>query len=228
MVGAPQYRHGVQAIDASCRRSSVGWASVGSVVIKVKKRTPIATRWECGFSTKSIHSVDETVDKLWKQRIGGRVPFGDLRNQFRRHHCRTLNPYGSDTCPYAREACVQAFLDTVRKTVAANPKVPVGYFIRVARTTAAIRADEKPLARDRSTNGLTGNQPAARVRTDVSIEASEEVREGRLGQSVQTSSTEGQRMRRTTAGPVGIGDVFRSLDLRPRQSSSDEGKESAE
>jgi hypothetical protein len=94
-----------------------------------------------GFVTEVI---DAKVDKLWKDGFGVvRVPFGDLRNMFRRHHCRTINPYGdSERCPYDKKECAYAFLEAVQLTVNARPRVPVGYFIRVAKSTAAIRADE--------------------------------------------------------------------------------------
>ena len=100
---------------------------------------------ECVFKRGFVtDSIDPQVDKVWK---GGlmvaRVPFGDLRNMWRRHHCRVLNPYGdSERCPYEPRDCALAFLDAIRVTVNARPRVPVGYFIKVAKGSGARRADE--------------------------------------------------------------------------------------
>lgn len=192
----------------------------------MKERSRTSRNWECAFAQDSIKTVDSQVDSLWRSTFGvGRTPFGDLRNQFRRQHCRTLNPYGSDTCPYPRDACARAFLRSVQLTCNAKPRSPVGYFIKVAKTTGAIRADEKP---NRSTKVLTSQIPPANVRTDVSPEASDENRTGRLGQPSPPLTEAGPGLRRSDVGPVGIGDVFRSLDLRPRQREGDEREASSE
>lgn len=185
----------------------------------MKQRTPTARHWPCVFSTKSILTEDETVDKMWKKAFGERTPFGDLRNQFRRQHCRTLNPYGSDTCPYAEAACARAFYKSILVTVRAHPKVPVGYFRKVAKTEASIRADEKPLARY-STKVLTGDREGGSLAQEGGTSG--------LGHAVPAPANEGQRVRSTTSGPVGIGDVLRSLDLRPREPRDHEGQEGSE
>ena len=99
---------------------------------------------ECVFHAGFVvTTIDPQVDKMWKARIGGKTPFGDLRNMWRRHHCRTLNPFGdSERCPYPEEECAKTFLEAVVRTVNARPRVPVGYFIKVAKTMGAVRADE--------------------------------------------------------------------------------------
>lgn len=111
-----------------------------------------------GFVTEVI---DKKVDELWKLGIGGKTPFGDLRNMWRRHHCRLLNPYGdSDRCPFDKKECAYAFLEAVQQTVHARPHTPVGYFIKVARSSGAVRADE----------GVERRAAAARLRrTDVHL-----------------------------------------------------------
>lgn len=108
------------------------------------KTTPRIKPAECVFRKGFVTEViDYKVDGLWKAGLGGKTPFGDLRNMFRRHHCRTLNPYGdSERCPFEKKECALAFLEAVQLTVNARPHTPVGYFIRVAKSTAAIRADE--------------------------------------------------------------------------------------
>jgi len=153
--------------------------------------------------------VDKKVDELWKSTFRvTRVPLGDLRNQFRRQHCRTLNPYGSDSCPYDRDVCALAFLDAVRVTCDAQPKVPVGYFRKVAKTMGAIRADNKPLAR------------VARGRMIVLTEdGPEDFSEDHADQrgSAEGGLEEGRReVRGPAAGPIAIGDLFGSLGVQPR------------
>lgn len=173
-----------------------------------KQRTPTARRWECVFPHPASELVDARVDKLWKAAFGGRTPFGDLRNQFRRQHCRTLNPYGSDTCPYARENCALAFEDAVRVTADARPRVPVGYFMKVAKTIGAIRADSKPLARDRM-NVL--GEP-----TPPNFSESHADQPGSPGRSPEKA---GGSMPSQDSGPVGIGELLRQIGIQPRQGS---------
>lgn len=192
----------------------------------MKNRTPTSRKWPCQFSTKWTPVSDLAVDEMWKAEFGGKTPFGDLRNQWRREHCRTLNPYGSESCPYAPDICLGEFVHAVQRTVDAHPRVPVGYFRKVARSSAARRADEKPLARD-STKVLTGQTEQARVGTDVSNTEAE--RERRLGGPSPTTTAERQGVRSPASGPVSIGEVLRSLDLRSRPPElRDEGKEGTE
>lgn len=110
-----------------------------------KKRTPRRKLAECIFHKGFVtEQVDPVVDRIWKARFHAKTPFGDLRNMWRRHHCRTLNPYGdSENCPYTEQQCARAFFDAVRTvTRVGDVKVPVGYFIRVAKSEGARRADD--------------------------------------------------------------------------------------
>lgn len=185
-----------------------------------RKRTITSLRWECCFP-QPADQVDQNVDKLWKSAFGGRTPFGDLRNMFRRHHCRTLNPYGGDTCPYARDQCALAFEDAVRVTCDAQPKVPVGYFIRVAKTIAAVRADAKPLTRDRGRMDVQPRTGAAEI-----LETDADSR-----RSAESGLAEGSgEVRSPRGGPVAIGDLFRSLGIQPPQGrrQADAGEEGTE
>lgn len=184
-----------------------------------KQRTPTSRRWECVFPHPASELVDERVDKRWKSTFGGRTPFGDLRNQFRRKHCRTLNPYGSETCPYSRDVCALAFEDAVRVTCDARPGVPMGYFMKVAKTLGAIRADAKPLARDRM-NVLVESAPPNFSENHADPAA-------RPPDGLETGPRE---VPGTPAGPVSIGDLFGSLGIQPRQGSepADAGKKGTE
>lgn len=172
--------------------------------------TPTAKRWACCFPQPAGELVDTAVDEMWKAGFGvQRTPFGDLRNMWRRHHCRTLNPYGDDSCPYAKADCAQAFADAIRLTVNARPRVPVGYFLKVAKSTAAQRADDKPLARNRG-------------RMDVP--------EHDLGGGTHQGMDQGSGLRRPTTGPISLGDLFGSLGIQPHQGprSADDGEASPE
>jgi hypothetical protein len=131
---------------------------------RARKPTPRIKPAECVFRKGFVTEViDYKVDGLWKAGLGGKTPFGDLRNMFRRHHCRTLNPYGdSERCPFTQKECALAFLEAVQVTVQARPRVPMGYFIHVAKSSGARRADE----------AVERRAVAARLRrTDVHLEA---------------------------------------------------------
>jgi hypothetical protein len=189
----------------------------------MKQRTPTARKWECFLSTNMTKTVDPQVDELWRTAFGKRTPFGDLRNQWRRHHCRTLNPYGSETCPYQLEDCALAFLQTVRVTTRSNPKSPVGYFLRVAKSEAAKRADNKPLRR-----GLTAdNQYGSILRTGVPDEEPKAEGPGITGPQTEDSVSR-QRMRSAATGPISIGDLLGQIDPRPHQGSVPHREESTE
>lgn len=194
----------------------------------MKKRTTTSRTWECLFSTKYAKAVDPLVDAMWKGAYGeGKVPFGDLRNQWRRQHCRTLNPYGSESCPYPMKSCAEAFLETVSTTIRARARKPVGYFRKVAKNDAAKRADEKPLSRDLTTLPLHGSI----IRTGVPDEEPKAQGPGDAGASTEgteSRQTDSRGVRSTLSGPIAIGDLLGSLDLRSRQGrtpSSEEGNE---
>ena len=173
---------------------------------RTAKRTPTSLRWQCVFPQPASEMVDSAVDEMWKAAFHKRTPFGDLRNQFRRQHCRTLNPYGSETCPYAMEVCALAFMDAVRVTCDAKPTVPVGYFRKVAKTMAAIRADGAPLARNRG-----------RINVLVEHEAAEfsESHADQRGSS-ETGLEEEKGRASPPTGPISIGDVLRQIGVQPR------------
>jgi len=126
----------------------------GTARRKDRKPTPPCV-FHKGFITEK---VDPTVDREWKDAFRVRAPFGDLRNMWRRHHCRLLNPYGdSERCPFNEHECGLAFLDAIRTVTIARPGSPVGYFIGVAKRSGAVRADL----------GVERRAIAARLRTDV-------------------------------------------------------------
>ena len=111
-------------------------------------------RWECVFRHKIIReSVNPQLHAM-----DPNVPFAAFQRTFRLEHCATLNPYGSESCSYSKEDCALAYLRDAQHTLwNANPNTRIGYFRKVTRSSAAMRADEKPLARD--TIKRTDGQP---------------------------------------------------------------------
>ena len=161
---------------------------------------PTRTKHPCVFATAFVR---EQVDPRVKEAFaaGGRkAPFGDLRQQWRKEHCRVLNPYSSDSCPYKAEECAMAFLAAVEHS--ADKASPVGYFRKIARTMALDRADNKPLERDHG-QGPGNARP------------------------VPVDPEERRELRGADRGPESIGDLLRALDSRSRQRPADDGEESA-
>jgi hypothetical protein len=144
--------------------------------------------------------VDPRVQSAFES-VGRKAPFGDLRQQWRKLHCATLNPYSSERCPYAPEDCALAFLAAVERSI--DKKSPVGYFRAIAKSMAIDRADEKPLERDRAQGPRDAGPPGP-------------------------DPTERPGLRGADRGPESIGALLRALDLGPRQGPADDGKASAE
>lgn len=184
----------------------------------MRKRTALSAKWECTFTHPAIKDVDKVVQELWIETFGRKPNFGDLRNQWRRHHCRTLNPYGSESCPYTRDSCARSFLAAAEITAAAKPRVPTPYFGKVAKTLGAKRADEKPLNR-----GLT---PVLTSATITRTEVLDDQKRPRDAGPPAENLKEGPRLRSTENRPFSIGDVLRSLDLGPHPRPPDDGKKS--
>lgn len=140
-------------------------------------------KFPCVFRDKIIR---ESVNPQL-HRIDPTTPYAAFQKVFRSEHCATLNPYGSESCPYSKEDCALAyFRDAQRTLVSANPRTRIGYFRKVTRSSAAIRADDKPLARDtlKRTDGQTTN----------------------VQRPVGSGDDEGRRVR--TSRPRSIGSLF--------------------
>jgi hypothetical protein len=111
---------------------------------------PRKTRFACVFRDPFVREqIDPRIQALWKAEYGVGAPFGDLRRTWRKEHCATINPYGSEGCPYEAKDCAMAFLAAVQSSIGPNITRPAGYFCKVARSTGIVRADNKPLTRDR-------------------------------------------------------------------------------
>ena len=197
--------------------------------------TRTSTEWPCIFKSElATQRLDPAVKKLWESRRDDRPKWGDLRTTFRREHCRNVNPWGSETCPFKPEECALAFYTALQQSL--NARNPYGYFISVCRSSGAMRAD-------------LGVDRRARMRTDVANEgpvgrpAPEGVREGPPG-GVRAGDGAGpdepvvrgvdqpdpvRGLRGLAARPAPLGDVLWSLDLgsHPRErgdSPPDEGE----
>lgn len=224
---------------------------------RVRKRTPRPKPAECVFRKGFVTDrIDPIVDDLWKHALKVKTPFGDLRNMWRRHHCRTLNPYGdSDTnCPFDQEECAKAFLSAVLITTEARPTVPMGYFIKVARSRAAVRADLAVEKRARaaslrrtsvlSAHEAISDHPQAAAQPDAQPGSvatpprpgGEAGREDRLGVRPQAAGHKeagDARDNRATApvvpsrsdGPVSLGELLGRVAPRPRQDGAQDGSE---
>lgn len=159
-------------------------------------------KYPCILRSHELHAeIDPAIQHDWHVTYGTvKVPFGDLRRQWKQQHCRTLNPYGSEDCPYPDDECLRAFMSCVRLVTQIRRRSPIGYFRVVAKMEAARRADEKPHAAPRPSHAADTTQGV----------------------------TPGQWLSRATARPVSIGDVLRALDLRSRARAADARQASAE
>lgn len=176
--------------------------------------------WPCVFGTDFVRDqVDPRVKAEWQASRADKPKFGDLRNTFRREHCRTLNPYGSESCPFRPEDCGIAFLKAVQDSLGARN--PHGYFIKVARSSGALRADMavedrahtakmRTNARERAVGGPDRDGP--REGSDRGV-AGDRLRDA--VEPVEAGSDEG--LRRPVSRPQRLGSLLGSLDLGPRQ-----------
>jgi hypothetical protein len=126
--------------------------------------TPRRTRFACVFRDPFVREqIDPRIQSEWKAMYGCGAPFGDLRRTWRKEHCATINPYGSEGCPYEAKDCAMAFYAAVQSSMGPHITRPAGYFRKVARSTGIVRADNKPLSRDRKL--ATDVLPKARPET---------------------------------------------------------------
>jgi hypothetical protein len=117
---------------------------------RVKKPTPsgkpnaryprTSAEWPCIFTQPlATERLFPAVKKLWERNRSDRPKWGDLLTTFRREHCRNVNPWGSETCPFKPQECALAFYVALESSL--DAKNPYGYFRAVARSSGALRAD---------------------------------------------------------------------------------------
>ena len=148
-------------------------------------------KWPCIFST---NFTKDEVNKRLYQRYP-KFNFNAFTRAWRWEHCATLNPYGSDSCPYEARDCALAYMITAQRAMDGATRSEVGYFKLLARKSATQRADDKPLARDR-------------VRTDGLQAGTTDLRSGagtRPGDVLEASPSGDADPRRVADdGPVGL------------------------
>lgn len=168
------------------------------------------TTWRCIFGTRFFRTeIQPQVQAEWRAKTGKEAPYGALQTIWRRQHCMILNHWGSDECPYDETECALAYLTAIRHAIEDSHRSPKGWFFAHAKIQAILRADHKPLARDRATT--------LELRTDG--------QEGDSG-APTPSAHAGRGVSRTNTGPQRIGQLLGSLDVRPHQGPAEDGKES--
>lgn len=162
-------------------------------------------KWPCIFRGAIVR--DHVDPRLAADYEG--VPFGDFRRTWREQHCRAINPYGSDGCPYSERECAAAFEDVAREAMYA--RVPGAYFRVRARTTGLDRAENKPLAREaeRPRHGRDGGRSHA-PRHDDDLPLVDGA--GAHRDPDHRPDEEEAALRRAAARPRRIGELFGTLD----------------
>jgi hypothetical protein len=177
-----------------------------------------AAEWPCVFNGNFVREqVDPRIKEEWEARREDKPKFGDLRNTFRREHCRNVNPWGSSTCPFKEEDCALAFLRGVTQSLAARNAH--GYFIKVARSSGAARADEAVEQRARMRTDVDpramGGSARAGLRERPALGVGEDRRGGPADMEPVPQGPEAG-VRSPFTRPGSIRDVLGSFDLRPR------------
>ena len=207
-------------------------SSVRNAPARPSRNSTTTREWPCVFNGEFIREqIDPRVKTEWAERRSDKPKFGDLRNTFRREHCRSVNPWGSETCPFREEDCAIAFLKAVQESLPARNAH--GYFIKVARSSGALRADmavdrraDDARMRTRATEGpsdegrMGGADPArvrARPEAGVAPDAAP------APPDAAESGEAGGGVRRPVSRPRLIGDLLREADLRSRPRSGQDG-----
>lgn len=175
-------------------------------------------KWPCIFTDDRFRN--DTLPHLWKTEPG--APIGVFTKLFRTQHCQTINPYGSEACPFDPRECSFEFLVIAEESMLAR-KSPIGLFRLIAKNRGMNRAENKPLARD------------AKVRTYGHESGATDLRDGPGAGSVDDVAGEPGRLftrvpgvvdvgaggvhgsgDRSTRGPQSIGSMLRGDGAGPR------------
>jgi hypothetical protein len=193
----------------------------------VPKKGTTQNRYKCVFAGIATKPIDDRIQAAWKARFGQGAPFGSLRQTWRRQHCATVNPYGSDGCPFTIFECLEAFEDAVIESLAPQVLDSRVYFISVAKTTGMRRAENKPREEARISRTLTGpgligvvGEGSAEGR-DRDLPPDGTAPDGSRPLDEGNESHLRPRLRR----PVHIGTLLGSPDSRPREGSGGDGRE---
>lgn len=184
------------------------------------------SKWPCifglEFTRKDIHK------RLYKQYP--KYPFGAFTRAWRWEHCARINPYGSESCPYEPTDCALAYFKTAQDAMEAHTS-KVGLFKALAKRRGMIRAENKPLPRDRvRTDGLeeraSGLRSGARTGPDDDL-----LEDGTPAPSLTRPLARDESVGlRRKAAPTSIGALLRpdGEGSRPRTRRWDEGQESTD
>jgi hypothetical protein len=154
--------------------------------------------------------IREQVDPRIKDAWPGRAPWGDLRKTWKQEYCRRVNPTGApEDCPFPEEDCAMTFLQTVLSVIGSDR--PGAAFRARAKTKGAVRADQRPLARDRVPARRPDDLGSERERTFLRVMAATR------GPEVDVP--------RGRTRPTSVGEVLRALDLGARQVRPPDGEE---
>lgn len=190
-----------------------------------------SAEWPCIFPTPlATDRLDPAIKRLWESHRSDRPKWGDLRTTFRKQHCRRVNPWGSETCPFKPEDCAMAFYSAVEQSLYATN--PYGYFVSICRSTGAARADLGVELRARmrtdavTDEGAMGRPETARLRArpeDGLRAVPDAVSEPPVVRVVEDAKVRG--LRGVAAQPTALRDVLGGLDLRPRPRPGRDGDE---
>lgn len=178
----------------------------------------------CVVATEFVRDqVDPRIHQMWA--LESKTPkFGDLRKIWRQRHCKTLNPYGSDGCPYRPDECALAYLVCASRAARMSRTNPMGYFWTSAKSMAIQRADAKPLAREEHRSGDPGAaQPGVEARPQPVGAAAAAA----LG-APAVRRVDDPGLRRDVSRPSHIGTVLGTLDLGSHQGRAADGEEGTE
>ena len=205
--------HDIRPPFPRCQRTG-GVHHVGKV------RKAANARFPCIFVGTTIRPTDDRIQAAWKARFGVGAPFGSIRQTWRQQHCRTINPYGSDGCPFTIDQCIQAFEDAVVESLGRTVLDPRVYLISVAKSRGLDRAENKPATGPRITSTATEGPGVAGAVGGSGLE-------GRPGDLPPHWSTrdrlrpldegDGSHLRSRLSRPVHIGTLLPTADRRPRQ-----------
>lgn len=187
------------------------------------RRRNAPARYPCIVASDFVRSeIDPRIKTEWPT-----VKFGDLRKTWRRRHCATLNPYGSDGCPFSPEDCALAYLVCATQSSTRSSTNPMGYFWKAAHSMALDRADNKPLARDaEKATERSGNTRGARE-GHADRHGRLDGAQGDLRPGTDRGGDEGGLHRERT-GPSRIGTLLGTLDFGPREGLPNDGEEGSE
>lgn len=188
------------------------------------------SKWPCifghEFTRKQVHK------RLYKQHP--KYPFSAFTKAWRVEHCATINPYGSESCPYGPEDCALAYYQVAQIAMAADSS-RVGLFKATARQRGIDRAENKPLQRDKVTRTDGLQQGESNLRSGPGAGPDDVLGVGLLrgtpAPSRQPAEMDGDRavgLRR--AAPQSIRSMLRGdgAGSRPRTRRWDESEESTD